>query len=69
MSAYEKQRNTTEKRSSLWIFKEINTIRKNIIQRAGRMAKPQGKLKLIMSANKKIQDEILHYFDVLAGPV
>ena len=68
MIAYEKVRNTTEKRSSLWIFQELNTIRKNIIQRAGRLTKPQGKLKLTMNANENIQGEILHFFDALATP-
>lgn len=66
MVANEKNRNTTEKRSSLWIFQELNTIRKNIIQRAGRLTRPQGKLRLVMSANEKVQKEILHFFDALA---
>ncbi len=66
MRAYDKEKNTTEKRSSLWIFKELNTIRKNIIQRAGRLTRPQGKLKLTMSANEKVQGEILHFYDMLA---
>lgn len=66
MRAYAKEKNTTEKRSSLWIFKELNTIRKNIIQRAGRLTRPQGKLKLTMCANEKVQGEILHFYDMLA---
>lgn len=66
MRAYDRENNTTEKRSSLWIFKELNTIRKNIIQRAGRLTRPQGKLKLTMSANEKVQSEILHLYDMLA---
>lgn len=68
MIAHTKQRSTTEKRSSLWVFKELNTIRKNIIQRAGRLTHPQGKLKLTMNANKKVQSEILHFFDALSSP-
>lgn len=66
MRTYAKEKNTTEKRSSLWTFKELNTIRKNIIQRAGRLTRPQGKLKLTMNVNKKIQDEILHFYDMLS---
>jgi hypothetical protein len=69
MRAYSQDKNTTEKRSSLWIFKELNTIRKNIIQRAGRLTRPQGKLKLTMSANEKVQGEILHFYDMLAVSV
>jgi hypothetical protein len=68
MIANKKQRNTTEKRSSLWVFKELDTIRKNIIQCAGRLTRPQGKLKLTMSANKKLQDEFLHFFDAVTSP-
>lgn len=66
MRSYAQEKNTTEKRSSLWIFKELNTIRKNIIQRGGRLTRPQGKLKLTMSANEKVQGEILHFYDMLA---
>ena len=69
MRAYSQDKNTTEKRSSFWIFKELNTIRKNIIQRAGRLTRPQGKLKLTMSANEKVQGEILHFYDMLAVSV
>jgi CRISPR/Cas system-associated endonuclease/helicase Cas3 len=65
MCAYDKEKNTTEKRSSLWVFKELNTMRKNIIQRAGRLTRPQGKLKLTMSANEKVQGEILYFYDRL----
>lgn len=63
MATQDKQRNTTEKRAPLWKFKQLNTIRGNIIQRAGRLTKPQGKLKLTMSANETLKNEILSYFD------
>ena len=62
MHVSEKIRGTTEKRSSLWVFKELNTIRKNLIQRAGRITRPNGKLKLTMNSNEKIESEILKYY-------
>jgi hypothetical protein len=63
MATQGKQRNTTEKRAPLWKFKQLGTIRGNIIQRAGRLTKPQGKLKLTMSANKAVRNEIISLFD------
>ena len=60
------QRNTTEKRSPLWIFQELSTIRRNLIQRAGRLIHPQGRLTLSMSANPAVRDELLHYLDALS---
>lgn len=65
MTTHEKQRNTTEKRAPLWKFKQLNTLRGTIIQRAGRLTMPQGKLKLTMSGNQTTKSEILHFFDAL----
>jgi hypothetical protein len=45
---------------------EIPTI--PIIQRAGRLARPQGELALTMSANQAVQNDLLHYLDVLKKP-
>jgi len=66
MSCNEKQYGTTGKRHSLWQFKQLDTIRKNILQRAGRLIRPQGKLTLSMSANDAVKNELLHYLDTLA---
>ncbi len=60
------QRNTTEKRSPLWIFQQLSTIRRNLIQRAGRLIHPQGRLTLSMSANPAVRDQLLHYLDALS---
>ena len=54
-------RKTQEKRPALWKFKKLSTIRQQIIQRAGRMIKPQGKIVLSMAANEKVKSEILHF--------
>jgi hypothetical protein len=54
-----RERGTTERRSPLWIFRNINTIRQNLIQKAGRLIRPQRKLTLVMGANEKVRQEIL----------
>ena len=39
-------RKTNPKRASLWPFMNINTVRRQIVQRAGRLIRPQGRLVL-----------------------
>lgn len=56
-------RKTEEKRPALWKFEQLGTLRRRIIQRAGRLIRPQGRLTLSMSANKAAQTELLHYLD------
>jgi hypothetical protein len=41
------------KRPAAWKFEKLDTIRHRIIQRAGRISRPQGNLTLIMSANQE----------------
>ena len=65
MLCYEKERNTTEKRAPLWCFEQLGTVRRKLIQRAGRLTRPQGQLTLTMSANCAVKSELLHYLDVL----
>jgi hypothetical protein len=65
MLCYEQQRNTTEKRAPLWCFEQLGTLRRKLIQRAGRMTKPQGNLTLTISANPAMKSELLHYLDAL----
>ena len=59
------QRNTTEKRAPLWQFTQLSTLRRKLIQRAGRLTKPQRKLTLTMSANPAVKSELLHYLSAL----
>ena len=58
-------RGTTEGRAPLWEFAELETTRRNLLQRAGRLTEPQGKLTLTMGANRKVQEELTHYLDTL----
>lgn len=65
MMTRQAQRTTQEKRPALWQFEQLSTIRQRIIQRAGRLIRPQGRLTLSMSANSAVQNELLHYLDQL----
>ncbi len=58
-------RGLTEKRSPLWVFQEAAMIRRHIIYRAGRLTKPQGKLKLAMSGNEATEKTFRFYLDAL----
>ena len=68
MIAHPPSRPTLEKRPALWDFLRLDTLRRQIIQRAGRLIRPQGKLTLSMSANPTVQDELLHYLGALEYP-
>jgi hypothetical protein len=65
MRCLPKARNTTERRAPLWQFEQLGTLRRKLIQRAGRLTKPQGQLTLTMSANPAVKSELLHYLDRL----
>ena len=65
MQCLPKARNTTERRAPLWQFEQLGTLRRKLIQRAGRLTRPQGELTLTMSANPTVQSELLHYLDRL----
>jgi hypothetical protein len=58
-------RRTNDKRAALWSFQTLETIRRTLVQRAGRFISPQGKLTLAMSANEKVRTELLQYLDAL----
>ncbi len=53
------------KRPAAWKFEKLDTIRHRIIQRAGRISRPQGNLTLIMSANQAVRKDLLHFLSVL----
>ena len=58
-------RRTTVKRTALWCFREIETLRRTLIQRAGRIIRPAGKLILSMNSNEKLGNELLHSLALL----
>ena len=53
-------RGTTAKRAALWCFREIETLRRTLIQRAGRIIRPAGKLILSMNSNQRLERELQH---------
>ena len=53
------------KRPAAWPFKTLDTLRHRIIQRAGRLTKPQGELTLTMSANQAVRKDLLHFLDIV----
>ena len=65
MLCHEKARNTTEKRALSWCFERLGTVRRKLIQRAGRLTRPQGQLTLTMSTNPAVRSELLNYLDTL----
>ena len=67
MEVHPRQRRTTQKRAPLWNFERLETLRKKILQRAGRLTKPRGELTLTLSANEAVKREILDYLDGLQG--
>lgn len=52
-------RRTTEKRAPLWVFEELHTFRAGLLQRAGRLTRPNGKLTLTISASLWIKNRIV----------
>ena len=53
-------RRTTAKRAALWVFETVDTVRKTLIQRAGRLTRPHGTLTLTISANHWIKKRLLY---------
>lgn len=58
-----RERTTTPKRPALWEFKKLSTVRNEILHRAGRLIRPQGKWILSMAKNDAIKDDLLQYID------
>ena len=66
MRCHAKSRKTTDKRAPLWHFEQLGTLRKKIIQRAGCLTNPGGKLTLTMSGNNSVKEQLLNYLAHLA---
>ena len=61
MQVAEPARGTTEKRTVRWLFEELDTLRRTLIARAGRLTRPQGKLTLTLNANLTVQSALLRF--------
>ena len=49
---------STVKRAALWLFEQIGTFRRRVLQRAGRLTRPGGVLTLTCSGNEKTAREL-----------
>lgn len=59
------QRRTTAKRAPLWVFEQLDTLRRQIFQRAGRLIRPQGILTLVLGTNEAVEAKIRGYLEGL----
>jgi hypothetical protein len=59
------ERSTQQKRPALWEFEQLDTLRRRIIQRAGRLIRPKGNLTLSMAANETTQNEMLQILSAI----
>ena len=62
-----RDRATTAKRSPLWSFREATTIRQRLLHRAGRLTRPQGRLRLTLSGNDVTRKEFQTYLAALGA--
>ena len=63
------ERHTTAKRAALWCFREMEILRRTLIQRAARIIRPAGKLILSMNSNARLERDLRHALAALnAGP-
>ena len=65
MQTQERERHTTDKRAAFWIFETVDTIRKTLLQRAGRLTRPAGRLTLTISGTGTIKEKLRNMLDRL----
>ncbi len=58
-------RGTTDNRAAFWIFETVDTVRKTLLQRAGRLTRPGGKLTLTISGGSMVKEKLLRMLDRL----
>lgn len=61
MQAQPRAYNNKPKRSNLWGFQTLGTLRQRLICRAGRLIRPQGRLTLVTSGNQTVRKELANY--------
>lgn len=58
-------RGTTDNRAALWLFETVDTVRKTLLQRAGRLTRPNGKLTLTISGAGPAKEKLLAILNIL----
>lgn len=61
MRTWERLRGTTEKRTALWVFEKIQTLRNAFICKAGRFTRPAGKPTLTLNENPVVEQYLRNY--------
>lgn len=65
MQTEARSRGTTDNRAALWAFERVDTVRKTLLQRAGRLTRPNGKLTLTISGATVVKEKLLGILDRL----
>jgi hypothetical protein len=65
MAAHPPERGTTPQRTTFWSFRELQTLRRTLLLRAGCLTRPDRELTLTLSANAEVREELLHYLHAL----
>jgi len=60
-----RSRGTTRHRAALWEFATVDTLRKTLLQRAGRLTRPGGTLTLTIGAAGPVREKLLAILDRL----
>jgi len=61
MRACPRSRGTTAKRTVLWVFEGLASLRGKVIQRAARVSHPQGRKTLTFGKNEKLEEALREY--------
>ncbi len=65
MRTTDPSRGTTGNRAALWAFERVGTVRKTLLQRAGRLTSPAGKLTLTIAGAGMVKEKLLGMLDHL----
>lgn len=65
MKVREPERTTTPKRSALWKFEKLATIRNKIVRQAGVLTNPSRKTTITFNLNDDLEAEMIDYLDAL----
>jgi Transposase DDE domain group 1 len=60
-------RGTTPPRTPFWVFHELQTLRRTLLLRAGRLTRPHGELTLTVSANLEVREELERHLAALSA--
>jgi len=60
-----RERSTTRGRATLWVFEQVDTLRKTVIQRAGKLTEPRGRLTWTFCRGKSLKERVLQTLDEL----